>query len=151
MRKTGLEDKIVLPVCNVANGPAKHAFVRRAIFLAKGAFVIESAFLEGHGAIELQVVRHPAVEMIVAAGIGGDACQTCRGKIGLAPAHARRITCRSARFVVNDPVIKGRLGLTEIGAWKVISLLRQIVVGRIDPRSDPLAMSAPTATHTKSS
>src|SRR5690606_1617953 len=54
---------------------------------------------------------------------------TRHGEIGLTAGGARRARVPT-RLVVNDPVTDGGFDLAQVGAWKVVSLLKQVVIDR---------------------
>lgn len=53
----------------------------------------------------------------------------------LPAAGFHQVAARTPRFVVDDPVPTGRIDLTQIRAREMIPLLRKVVVGRIEFRS----------------
>lgn len=82
--------------------------------------------------IERQKVLYERIEVIRLRRIRDDINDPGSCEICLLATRLHEIAAGTSRFVIDDPVSPRGLDLTQIGARKVIPLLRKVVISRID-------------------
>ena len=82
--------------------------------------------------VEREKAFDECVEVVGKVGVLLNPVYARCGEIGLTTAATRFLAVRASWFVIENPIALRGLDLPQVGARKMVPLLREIVVGRID-------------------